>query len=206
MENNTSTTLDYKLLTAFCFDVIITTLKKKSLEDLRFPEEFSGKTSPVFVTWYKGKDKDLRGCIGTFTPDDLQKNLTQYSYFAAFKDSRFPPIALKEVDQLQCGVSLLVEFEDGKDAYDWEVGKHGITIDFKDKHGKKYHGTFLPEVASDRDWDKDTTLNHLIQKTGFYGKLTDVVNEIKLARYQSIKVTMSYDEYAELRKGSDLLL
>jgi uncharacterized protein (TIGR00296 family) len=161
----------YKQLPVFCFDLLISVLKKKDRDGLQFPEEFKGKTYPIFITWTKGKNKDLRGCIGTFSPADLETNIIQYSYYSAFKDSRFPPISISELEELHCGVSLLVEFEEGKDAYDWEVGKHGITIDFN-ASDKNYHGTFLPEVAGERNWDKDTTLEHLIMKTGKLIKLT----------------------------------
>lgn len=37
------------------------------------------------------------------------------------KDSRFQPIRLDEVRYLQCGVSLLVNFEVALDYLDWEV-------------------------------------------------------------------------------------
>jgi uncharacterized protein (TIGR00296 family) len=157
---------DYKELPIFCFDLVLTTLKNKGIESLTIPEKFKDKNYPLFITWLKGKSKELRGCIGTFTPEDLETNLVKYTYFAAFKDTRFKPISMTEIHELHCGVSLLVDFEDAKDIYDWEVGKHGITIDFKDKKGKSYHGTFLPEVAGDRNWDKDTTLEHLLMKSG----------------------------------------
>lgn len=45
------------------------------------------------------------------------------------KDPRFDPMNMNEVsEKLSVNVSLLVNFEDGKDIYDWEVGKHGIII------------------------------------------------------------------------------
>jgi len=44
---------------------------------------------------------------------------------------------------------LLVSFEDGKDAYDWEINKHGIIIDFKDSKNYEYNATYLPEVAGE---------------------------------------------------------
>jgi len=72
----------------------------------------------------------LRGCIGTFTSSALEKNLPKYVLIAALNDSRFSPISLKEVPDLQVGVSLLVNFEPASHPLDWEVGKHGIEIDF----------------------------------------------------------------------------
>jgi uncharacterized protein (TIGR00296 family) len=191
---------DYKLLPLYCFDILISVLKERTLE-VTFPENFKDKEYPVFVTWTTGKEKDLRGCIGTFNQDNLEKNLIQYAYYSAFKDTRFAPISMKEVNNLNCGVSLLVNFEVAEHALDWEVGKHGITIDFS-HNGNKFHATFLPEVAGDRNWDHKTTLKHLVHKAGFKGPLDDILSKVKLTRYQSVKIALSYSEYVELRAGT----
>ncbi len=91
---------------------------------------FKKKAFPLFVTWTTGPEKDLRGCIGTFTSSALENNLPKYALIAALNDSRFNPVSLKEVPNLQVGVSLLVNFEPASHPLDWEVGKHGIEIDF----------------------------------------------------------------------------
>ena len=57
--------------------------------------------------------------------------------------------------------------------------------------------------------DKITTLQHLIKKAGYHGKLKDVDKKIKMRRYQSIKIFMSYEEYLNYKnkekiKTSDL--
>ena len=96
---------------------------------------------PIFVTW-KIKD-DLRGCIGTFAPAQLSTILSKYALISALQDDRFEPVSMKEVNKLNVGVSLLVNFQSGKKALDWEVGKHGIVIDANFK-GKHYSATFLP--------------------------------------------------------------
>ena len=46
-------------------------------------------------------------------------------------------------------MSLLQHFETIENVYDWEVGKHGIEIEFLDANGKMYRGTYLPHVASE---------------------------------------------------------
>ena len=51
--------------------------------------------------------------------------------------------------------------------------------------------------------DKKTTLQHLIEKAGYYGKLTDVDKKIKMRRYQSIKIFMSYKEYLNYKKNEE---
>ena len=66
---------------------------------------------------------------------------------------------------MSCSVSLLTNFEEAKHALDWEVGKHGIEIEFEHKK-KSYGSTFLPEVAKEEGWDQKTTLQYLIRKSG----------------------------------------
>jgi uncharacterized protein (TIGR00296 family) len=204
MENNSiptekNSTDQYKTLCIFAFDVLISSLKKKDPSQLDFPSQFQEKEYPLFVTWSYGKEKLLRGCMGTFSSDILAKNLLLFAYYSAFKDSRFPPISIKEVPSLHCGISLLTNFEEVSSVHEWEVGIHGISIDFFALDGKKHHATFLPEVASDRNWDKKTTLYHLVKKSGYNGNFETIVESIKLTRYQSVKVGLSYEEYKEIK-------
>ena len=189
---------DLKLLCVYSFDTLISELTQKQIPNC-FPNSLKDKTFPLFVTWTKGKNKDLRGCIGTFSSDNLEKNLHDFSLVAALNDRRFSPINANEIPQLNCGVSLLINFEDAKDCYDWEVGKHGIRI-FFDESGRNFSATFLPEVPIEHKMDKNTTLQHLIRKAGYWGELEDVDKKIKLRRYQSIKLFMTYEEYLNFRK------
>ena len=189
---------DLKLLCVYAFDILISSLTSKEIPSC-FPKSLSNKQFPLFVTWKKGKNNDLRGCIGTFMKDDLEKNLKSFAKKAAFNDSRFSPIKEKEIPDLNVGISLLSNFEDAKDCYDWELGKHGIQIEFEE-NGNFFHATFLPHVPVEHQMDKNTTLEHLIRKAGYYGNLKDVEKKIKLTRYQSIKLFMTYDEYKNFKK------
>ena len=77
--------------------------------------------SPLFVTWKTGRDRKLRGCMGTFTPRKLHRGLSEYSLTSALRDNRFVPITPDEIPKLECGISLLTNFEKGKDYLDWEA-------------------------------------------------------------------------------------
>lgn len=150
------------------------------------------------MTWKKysarHKDYDLRGCIGYLSPIPLSK-LKQYAltrfvcrvcpdgcdkcalkqpflmWRSALKDHRFPPMQPEEMKHLHCGVSLLVNYEEGKAWNDFEVGfghcplcyasaltyggamqigKHGIIIEFGFTNGDHYNATYLPEVAKEQ--------------------------------------------------------
>lgn len=67
-------------------------------------------------------------------------------YYSAFKDSRFSPISVDEISALHVSVSILCNFQDGSDYLDWEVGTHGIRIEFHSDRGRRT-ATYLPEVA-----------------------------------------------------------
>ena len=59
--------------------------------------------------------------MGTFSARKLHRGLAEYAITSSIKDGRFQPIALDELSRLECGVSLLTNFEKGRDYTDWEV-------------------------------------------------------------------------------------
>lgn len=179
--------LNIKDLCKYCFNVLDNKLNK-NVKLLNFPQEFKEMKCPLFVTW-KIED-ELRGCIGTFSEDFLIKILPQYALISALEDTRFDPISVKELPLLNVSVSLLTDFEEAKDCYDWEVGIHGIKLFYKN-----YSSTFLPEVASEQGWDKKTTLQYLLKKSGSKANFDNVYKDIKIVRYQSQKDTTTYKEY-----------
>ncbi|ENN72119.1 AMMECR1-like protein [Dendroctonus ponderosae] len=177
----------------FCFDVLYCHLY--NLAPPKTPT-FSNDAYPLFVTWKIGKDKRLRGCIGTFNAMNLQSGLREYAITSAFKDSRFSPITRDEFAKLSVSVSILRHFEDGEDFLDWEVGVHGIRIEFINERGMKRTATYLPEVASEQGWDQMQTIDSLLRKGGYKSTISsDMRRTIKLTRYQSEQITVSYQDY-----------
>ncbi|KAG8262829.1 AMME chromosomal region protein 1-like [Homalodisca vitripennis] len=132
----------------FCFDVLYCHLH--SLEPPKTPD-FCNDPYPLFVTWEIGKDRRLRGCIGTFNAINLHNGIREYAVTSAIKDSRFSPITREELTKLHVSVSILRHFEDGADYKDWEVGVHGIRIEFHNEKGSKRTATYLPEVATEQE-------------------------------------------------------
>ena len=114
----------------------------------------------------------------------MSKVLGKYSLISALEDDRFSPIDLRELKYLTVGISLLVHFTPIHDPLDWEVGKHGIEIEFKAPHGsREYNGTFLPEVASEENWDQKTTLEYLVKKAGYRNGFDSIKSSIKVKTY-----------------------
>lgn len=45
--------------------------------------DFFSSSSPLFVTWHIGRDRRLRGCIGTFNSMNLHSG-RQFGYYIEF--------------------------------------------------------------------------------------------------------------------------
>ncbi|KAI8939480.1 hypothetical protein NX059_003253 [Plenodomus lindquistii] len=161
---------------------------------------------PLFITYNTitpNGDKHLRGCIGTFSPQPLAKGLSSYALTAAFDDTRFSPITSSELPTLEVGVTLLTDFEPAKDAFDWEVGVHGLRISFMDK-GRRLGATYLPDVAREQGWGKEEALVSLMRKAGWRGKSKDWESvELGVTRYQGRKVALGFGEWKEWREWVD---
>jgi len=85
----------------FCFEVLDCELN--NVDGPSVPV-FSNDAYPLFVTWKIGRDKRLRGCIGTFSAMELHHGLREYALTSAFKDSRFAPISRDELPRLTCSM------------------------------------------------------------------------------------------------------
>ena len=70
--------------------------------------------------------------------------------FSAMKDSRFSPVGRDELPKLHVSVSILCHFVDAADFLDWEIGVHGIRIEFYTERGSKKTATYLPEVPREQ--------------------------------------------------------
>ncbi|KAG6002847.1 hypothetical protein E4U21_002732 [Claviceps maximensis] len=167
-------------------------------------------SAPLFVTWNTvgGEDDDddddddnvsLRGCIGTFESQPLSIGIPEYAIISALHDTRFDPISKKDMPQLQSAVTLLTDFEETDDAYDWEIGTHGIRLSFTDR-GHRYGATYLPNVAAEQGWTKDETLYSLIRKAGWIGGRSKWKTlELKVTRYRGRKASLNYPEFKKWR-------
>jgi len=162
--------------------------------------------SPLFVTWNTLSSRhghNLRGCIGTFEAQELDEGLSSYALTSALHDTRFNPIAARELPSLEVAVTLLTDFEDADGPMDWELGTHGIRISFY-YHGRRYGATYLPDVAVEQGWTKEETLVSLMRKAGWMGKKDRWEGvDLKVVRYQGKKEGLEYGEYKRWRDWLD---
>ncbi|CAI5443869.1 unnamed protein product [Caenorhabditis angaria] len=188
-------------MAAYCFDVIQASLR--GTVEPTVPREIPDIERPLFVTWKKGADEDLRGCIGTFSDLRLSRGLNEYAKISAFQDTRFRPITLDEIPSLHCGVSILVDFEDCTNYNDWQIGTHGVRMRFNYR-GSNYSAVFLPEVMPEQGWNHVQTIDNLIKKSGFSGKIDENLrNSLKCVRFQSQKFVLSYNDYVAYKNSKN---
>ncbi|KAK6360727.1 hypothetical protein TWF730_006854 [Orbilia blumenaviensis] len=157
---------------------------------------------PLFVTWnlVKSRGKQLRGCIGTFEPQRLDDGLASYALTSAFDDTRFNPIDIKELSSLECGVSILTDFEPASHAFDWTLGTHGLRISFT-YHGRRHGATYLPDVPVEQGWTQEETLVSLMRKAGWGGKSSEWQKiNLQVTRYKGTKSSASYEEYKQFKE------
>jgi AmmeMemoRadiSam system protein B/AmmeMemoRadiSam system protein A len=116
-----------------------------------------------FVTLHIGKS--LRGCIGTILPvDPLYESIHKNALNAAFRDPRFPPLTLDELDKVHLEISVLtvpkeISFTDGEDLKrQLKPNVHGVILS---QEGRS--STFLPQVWEQLP-DKEEFLEHLCLK------------------------------------------
>jgi len=114
----------------------------------------------AFVTLHKATA--LRGCIGNLKAHEpLVENVRHNAVKAACEDPRFAPLSAAELPEVDLEVSCLSAPVEIASLDQFEVGKHGIILTKRSERA-----VFLPQVATNFGWDKETTLDHLTRKAG----------------------------------------
>lgn len=127
----------------------------RSVPDLPEGDPAFLRERAVFVTLHK--HGDLRGCIGTLEPrEPLAEAVRSSAISAATQDPRFPPVSPDEVDDLEIEISVLSPLKKVESPDEITVGLHGVMV----AQGMR-RGVFLPQVAPEQGWDRDTMLSYL---------------------------------------------
>jgi AmmeMemoRadiSam system protein A len=123
-------------------------------EDLKRP-------SGAFVSLHS-PGGDLRGCIGSIgAVAPLCDAVAENARNAAFRDPRFYPVRSEELARLHIEISVMSPIEPVEDVSQIEVGRDGLIIS---RGGRA--GLLLPQVASERGWDRETFLAQTCAKAG----------------------------------------
>ncbi len=126
----------------------------------RSPSPVLWRMQGAFVTLKKRGQ--LRGCIGHMAEDmPLGQVVGAMAMQAAFNDRRFDPVTAREVDDLDIEISVLTPFQAVSGPEAVVVGRDGVVLR---KSGRS--AVFLPQVATEQGWDRDTLLGQLSLKAG----------------------------------------
>ncbi len=107
-------------------------------------------------------DRQLRGCIGTFSSDKpLYVEVAQMAVAAATADPRFYAMSSSDIGRYHLDISVLSDLEKIEATSQIEVGTHGIYLE-----NSYSRGVLLPQVASEYGWDRQTFLEQTCVKAG----------------------------------------
>jgi AmmeMemoRadiSam system protein A len=88
----------------------------------------------------------------------LYKVVQEMALSSAFQDTRFSPVKLSEMKDIEVEISVLTPLKRISSIDEFELGKQGIYM-IKGRSS----GTFLPQVAAETNWTKEEFLGHCAQ-------------------------------------------
>jgi AmmeMemoRadiSam system protein A len=160
------------LLLRLAHDSIFSALERRQIP-LEAPTPHLGEPRGVFASLYLRKNlsgiqsrehpgaEALRGCVGYVLPTcSVYQAVAETARAAAFNDNRFSPVTLQEAPDLEVELSILSPPQPIR-AEEIEIGCHGLIIG---QHGRR--GLLLPQVPTERGWDRTTFLEQTCRKAG----------------------------------------
>lgn len=114
----------------------------------------------LFVTLRK--HNKLRGCIGHILPvGRLIEEVGRVGILAALEDPRFPLLEADELRDVEIEITILSPMRKVNSSEEVIPGRHGLLI----RQGH-YQGLLLPQVATERGWDREEFLRQTCLKAG----------------------------------------
>ena len=185
-ETQSFSTAEKKLLCTLARDAIKHQLEHGTeiVVDLASYPEKLRKKDACFVTLKR--QGELRGCVGNIsTAHPLASAIARNAVSAAFRDSRFIPLAREELAQLSISISVLSGFEkipyrnEAKLLKEIRPGIDGLVIE-----SPPLSGAFLPEVWETLTEPEDFVA-HLKEKAGITCRLDEQKQTV--TRFSSIR-------------------
>ncbi|PJA20493.1 MAG: TIGR00296 family protein [Candidatus Diapherotrites archaeon CG_4_10_14_0_2_um_filter_31_5] len=163
-------------------------------------EKFSEKQG-VFVSLHD-EFRELRGCIGfPFPVMPLWNAVIDTSVSAAFKDPRFNPLKIEELDKVKLEISVLSVPEEIKEKKELilkkiKIGENGLIIKM---HGNS--GLLLPQVATEWKYNSKEFLEQTCVKAGL-DKQDWKKKECKILKFQAQIFKEEKDKVIEVKNST----
>jgi AmmeMemoRadiSam system protein A len=146
------------LLLQLAHDSILSELENREVP-MDPPSPHLAEPRGAFTSLYLSGE--LRGCVGYILPvRSVYHAVIDTARAAAFEDTRFYPVTIEEATQLKIELSVLSPPRPIS-AEEVEVGRHGLLISLAGQRG-----LLLPQVPTERNWDRITFLDQTCRKAG----------------------------------------
>src|ERR1700756_1677855 len=146
------------LLLQLAHDSILSVLENREVS-MDPPSPHLAEPRGAFTSLYL--NGELRGCVGYILPvSPVYHAVIDTARAAAFEDTRFYPVTIEEATQLKIELSVLSPPRPIS-AEEVEVGRHGLLISLAGQRG-----LLLPQVPTERNWDRTTFLQQTCRKAG----------------------------------------
>jgi uncharacterized protein len=146
------------LLLQLAHDSILSALENREVS-MDPPSPHLAEPRGAFTSLYL--NGELRGCVGYVLPvGSVYRAVIDTARAAAFEDARFYPVTIEEARQLKIELSVLSP-PAPISAEEVEVGRHGLLISLAG-----LRGLLLPQVPTERNWDRITFLEQTCRKAG----------------------------------------
>jgi len=154
------------------------------------------KPAAAFVTITR--QGNLRGCVGYSDPlFPLHQTVSRCVRSAATEDYRFQPIQPDELPELRISISVLSLFRRVENLEDILVGREGLLVV---RSGRR--GLLLPQVASDRGWDRETFLDAACRKAGLPNDAWRA-GDVEVFAFQA---EVFFEDETELESGAEVVV
>jgi AmmeMemoRadiSam system protein A len=146
------------LLLQLAHDSILSALENREVS-IDPPSPHLAEPRGAFTSLYL--NGELRGCVGYVLPvSSVYRAVIDTARAAAFEDARFYPVTMEESPQLKIELSILSP-PLPISAEEVEVGRHGLLVSMAGQRG-----LLLPQVPTERNWDRITFLQQTCRKAG----------------------------------------
>lgn len=146
------------LLLQVAHDSILSALENREIS-VDPPTPHLAELRGAFTSLYL--NGELRGCVGYILPvSSVYRAVIDTARAAAFEDARFHPVTMEETRHLVIELSILTPPRPIS-AEAVEVGRHGLLIGMVGQRG-----LLLPQVPTERNWDRVTFLEQTCRKAG----------------------------------------
>jgi AmmeMemoRadiSam system protein A len=139
-------------------EAILSALERREIS-LTPPSPHLAEPRGAFTTIYF--DGHLRGCVGyVFPVASVYRTVAETARAAAFEDTRFAPVTLKEAAALEISLSILSPLRAIRPE-DVVIGVHGLVVS---RGG--HRGLLLPQVPVEHRWDRINFIEQTCRKAG----------------------------------------